>query len=145
MLQVDQAAHAHLEAVLWRDTAFLAGLGVMDYSLLVGLDSQQHRLVIGIIDFIRQVSSTNHCKPDHLPVVSSLACQGIKMCRAMLHTRGRQNGYTKCYRLQQCLHMLCSIPGTNNWRLGSSLPSCLVELEKSQLSSPLSSTAGASG
>ena len=55
-LQVDQAAHAHLEAVLWRDTAFLAGLGVMDYSLLVGLDTQQHRLVIGIIDFIRQVS-----------------------------------------------------------------------------------------
>jgi len=28
---------------------------VMDYSLLVGLDSHTHRLVIGIIDFIRQV------------------------------------------------------------------------------------------
>lgn len=55
VLQVDQAAHAHLEAVLWRDTAFLAGLGVMDYSLLVGLEPQQHRLVVGIIDFIRQV------------------------------------------------------------------------------------------
>ena len=54
-IQVDQAAHANLEAVLWRDTAFLAGLGVMDYSLLVGLDSHTHRLVIGIIDFIRQV------------------------------------------------------------------------------------------
>ena len=27
----------------------------MDYSLLVGLDSHTHRLVIGIIDFIRQV------------------------------------------------------------------------------------------
>ncbi|DBB09234.1 TPA: hypothetical protein ACH3X3_007818 [Trebouxia sp. C0006] len=51
---VDQAAHAKLEAVLWQDTAFLAGLGVMDYSLLVGLDSHTHRLVIGIIDFIRQ-------------------------------------------------------------------------------------------
>ncbi len=54
---MDQAAHANLEAVLWRDTAFLAGLGVMDYSLLVGLDSHTHRLVIGIIDFIRQVST----------------------------------------------------------------------------------------
>ena len=42
--------------MLWRDTAFLAGLGVMDYSLLVGLDSHTHRLVIGIIDFIRQVN-----------------------------------------------------------------------------------------
>ena len=72
--QVDQAAHANLEAVLWRDTAFLAGLGVMDYSLLVGLDSHSHRLVIGIIDFIRQVcpvrlhSSSCQCRPSAIPL-----------------------------------------------------------------------------
>ena len=66
-LQVDQAAHANLEAVLWRDTAFLAGLGVMDYSLLVGLDSHTHRLVIGIIDFIRQVTMPpSVCLHSHL-------------------------------------------------------------------------------
>ena len=40
---------------LWADTAFLAGQGVMDYSLLVGVDSPNGALVVGIIDFLRQV------------------------------------------------------------------------------------------
>ena len=35
--------------------AFLSGLGVMDYSLLVGFDKQGQELVVGVIDFIRQV------------------------------------------------------------------------------------------
>ena len=48
-------AHARLQAALWRDTAFLASLGVMDYSLLVGVDRKNHVLVAGIIDFVRQV------------------------------------------------------------------------------------------
>lgn len=42
-------------AALWADTAWLAGQGVMDYSLLVGLDSPNGALVVGIIDFLRQV------------------------------------------------------------------------------------------
>ena len=40
---------------LWADTAFLAGQGVMDYSLIVGVDSPNGALVVGIIDFLRQV------------------------------------------------------------------------------------------
>lgn len=80
LLQVDQAAHAHLEAVLWRDTAFLAGLGVMDYSLLVGLDSQQHRLVIGIIDFIRQVSFACHPAETTYSRYLSPTCQVVRIC-----------------------------------------------------------------
>ncbi len=43
---------------LWADTAFLAGQGVMDYSLLVGVDSPNGALVVGIIDFLRQVRAT---------------------------------------------------------------------------------------
>jgi hypothetical protein len=43
-----------VQAALWSDTAFLARLGVMDYSLLVGVDSEEQVLVVGIIDFIRQ-------------------------------------------------------------------------------------------
>ena len=43
---------------LWADTAFLAGQGVMDYSLLVGVDSPNGALVVGIIDFLRQVSTS---------------------------------------------------------------------------------------
>ena len=49
---------------LWADTAFLAGQGVMDYSLLVGVDSPNGALVVGIIDFLRQVRclQTGPCK-----------------------------------------------------------------------------------
>ena len=44
-----------LESALAADTAFLASLGVMDYSLLLGVDRQNRQLVVGIIDFVRQV------------------------------------------------------------------------------------------
>jgi hypothetical protein len=37
------------------DTSFLSGLGVMDYSLLVGVDKRSQELVVGVIDYIRQV------------------------------------------------------------------------------------------
>ena len=39
---------------MWKDTSFLAKLGVMDYSLLVGIDEVNGQLVVGIIDYIRQ-------------------------------------------------------------------------------------------
>ena len=55
LLQVNQRSHAQLEKCLWSDTAFLSQLGVMDYSLLVGVDKTTNTLVVGIIDFIRQV------------------------------------------------------------------------------------------
>lgn len=53
---------------LWADTAFLAGQGVMDYSLLVGVDSPNGALVVGIIDFLRQVRriQTDPCFAVHL-------------------------------------------------------------------------------
>jgi hypothetical protein len=35
-LLVEQGLLRSMEHALWRDTSFLAGLGVMDYSLLVG-------------------------------------------------------------------------------------------------------------
>lgn len=54
-MQVKQDVYTLLERALWSDTAFLSGLGVMDYSLLVGVDKSTNTLVVGIIDFIRQV------------------------------------------------------------------------------------------
>eukprot|EP00887_Chlorella_sp_A99_P005551 scaffold1.g5551.t1 len=51
---VGPSAYARLQRALWSDTAFLAGLGVMDYSLLVGVDRRRQELVVGVIDFIRQ-------------------------------------------------------------------------------------------
>lgn len=41
--------------ILLADTGFLAGLGVMDYSLLVGVDKARGELVVGVIDYCRQV------------------------------------------------------------------------------------------
>ncbi|KDD77007.1 phosphatidylinositol-4-phosphate 5-kinase, partial [Helicosporidium sp. ATCC 50920] len=48
-------AFGRLQRAVWSDTGFLSNVGVMDYSLLVGVDKTKHELVIGIIDFIRQV------------------------------------------------------------------------------------------
>ncbi|BDA49325.1 probable 1-phosphatidylinositol-3-phosphate 5-kinase FAB1C [Coccomyxa sp. Obi] len=53
-LLVESSAHAALMKALWADTAFLAGQGVMDYSLIVGVDTPNGALVVGIIDFLRQ-------------------------------------------------------------------------------------------
>eukprot|EP00850_Spirogloea_muscicola_P003685 SM000015S01185 [mRNA] locus=s15:293391:303876:+ [translate_table: standard] len=50
---VGSKAKRLLERAVWNDTAFLAGVHVMDYSLLVGVDEEKQELVIGIIDFVR--------------------------------------------------------------------------------------------
>ncbi|ONK75153.1 uncharacterized protein A4U43_C03F13910 [Asparagus officinalis] len=49
-----------LERAVWNDTAFLASVAVMDYSLLVGVDEVKHELVLGIIDFMRQYTWDKH-------------------------------------------------------------------------------------
>lgn len=41
-----------LGQAVWNDTAFLSSLNVMDYSLLVGIDSEKNELVVGIIGTI---------------------------------------------------------------------------------------------
>lgn len=42
-----------LRSSLWNDTLFLAMMNVMDYSLVIAIDTENHELVVGIIDFIR--------------------------------------------------------------------------------------------
>ncbi|SSD58248.1 related to 1-phosphatidylinositol 3-phosphate 5-kinase FAB1 [Saccharomycodes ludwigii] len=42
-----------LRASLWNDTLFLAKMNVMDYSLVIGIDDENHKLTVGIIDCIR--------------------------------------------------------------------------------------------
>lgn len=53
-LYVSNTAKRHLERAVWNDTTFLNAINVMDYSLLVGVDSQRKELVCGIIDYLRQ-------------------------------------------------------------------------------------------
>ncbi|XP_024395699.1 1-phosphatidylinositol-3-phosphate 5-kinase FAB1B isoform X2 [Physcomitrium patens] len=57
---VSNKAKRLLERAVWNDTAFLAGVHVMDYSLLVGVDEERQELVLGIIDFIRQYTWDKH-------------------------------------------------------------------------------------
>ncbi|XP_011079355.1 1-phosphatidylinositol-3-phosphate 5-kinase FAB1B [Sesamum indicum] len=57
---VGNKAKRLLETAVWNDTAFLASVDVMDYSLLVGVDEEKHELVLGIIDFMRQYTWDKH-------------------------------------------------------------------------------------
>lgn len=57
---VGNKAKRLLERAVWNDTAFLASIYVMDYSLLVGVDEENHELVLGIIDFMRQYTWDKH-------------------------------------------------------------------------------------
>lgn len=52
-LFVRENAKRLLRASLWNDTLFLAKMNVMDYSLVIGIDSESKELVVGIIDCIR--------------------------------------------------------------------------------------------
>ncbi|EPQ60145.1 hypothetical protein GLOTRDRAFT_134891 [Gloeophyllum trabeum ATCC 11539] len=42
-----------LRGALYNDSKFLADINVMDYSLVVGVDSERKELVVGIVDYIR--------------------------------------------------------------------------------------------
>lgn len=53
-LYVSRKAKRILQRAVWNDTTFLNSINVMDYSLLVGVDTQRHELVCGIIDYLRQ-------------------------------------------------------------------------------------------
>ncbi|XP_022718206.1 putative 1-phosphatidylinositol-3-phosphate 5-kinase FAB1D isoform X1 [Durio zibethinus] len=53
-LYVSNKAKRILQRAVWNDTTFLNSINVMDYSLLVGVDTQRRELVCGIIDYLRQ-------------------------------------------------------------------------------------------
>lgn len=49
------------------DTLFLSIVNVVDYSILVGFDENTHEVVVGIIDYMRQVSI-------HYKLFSNVVC-----------------------------------------------------------------------
>ncbi|XP_057798907.1 putative 1-phosphatidylinositol-3-phosphate 5-kinase FAB1D [Salvia miltiorrhiza] len=53
-LYVCRKSKRNLQRAVYNDTNFLNTINVMDYSLLVGVDSQRRELVCGIIDYLRQ-------------------------------------------------------------------------------------------
>ncbi|KAI4352822.1 hypothetical protein L6164_007038 [Bauhinia variegata] len=59
-LYVSNGEKRRLQRAVWNDTTFLNSINVMDYSLLVGVDSQRRELVCGIIDYLRQYTWDKH-------------------------------------------------------------------------------------
>nr|GMD77994.1 putative 1-phosphatidylinositol-3-phosphate 5-kinase FAB1D [Ipomoea batatas] len=53
-LYVSRESKRNLQRAVWNDTGFLNLINVMDYSLLVGVDTERRELVCGIIDYLRQ-------------------------------------------------------------------------------------------
>ncbi|PHU19672.1 putative 1-phosphatidylinositol-3-phosphate 5-kinase FAB1D [Capsicum chinense] len=53
-LYVGMRSKRNLQRAVWNDCGFLNSVNVMDYSLLVGVDTQRRELVCGIIDYLRQ-------------------------------------------------------------------------------------------
>jgi 1-phosphatidylinositol-3-phosphate 5-kinase len=51
---VEENSKTMLQAAIWNDSLFLSSLGVMDYSLVVGVDSVNKQFIVGIIDYIRK-------------------------------------------------------------------------------------------
>ncbi len=51
-----QVSKGKFGLAIWNDSFFLSQVGVMDYSILVGVDERSLQLVVGIIDYIRPYS-----------------------------------------------------------------------------------------
>jgi len=59
-LATRESEKERLTVCIYNDTLFLSKLNVMDYSLLVGVDSHNQRLLVGIIDYVRQYTWDKH-------------------------------------------------------------------------------------
>jgi len=55
-LLLTPAAKARFNVAVRQDTAFLQQLQVVDYSLLIGVDTTTKKLVVGIVDYCREFS-----------------------------------------------------------------------------------------
>mmetsp|Transcript_29482 Transcript_29482/g.76122 ORF Transcript_29482/g.76122 Transcript_29482/m.76122 type:complete len:131 (-) Transcript_29482:927-1319(-) len=52
-LLVEEMNKAQFREAIHNDTLFLKSLNLVDYSLIVGVDSDSRELVVGIIDYLR--------------------------------------------------------------------------------------------
>jgi len=51
---LDEVSRSFLRTAIYNDTTFLASLGFIDYSVLVGIDNLRGEISAGIIDYVRQ-------------------------------------------------------------------------------------------
>ncbi|GAA6009969.1 hypothetical protein JCM11491_005808 [Sporobolomyces phaffii] len=52
-IYVREESQSFIREAIFNDSQFLSDLNVMDYSLVIGVDSSKQELVVGIVDFIR--------------------------------------------------------------------------------------------
>jgi len=97
------------------DSRFLSELGVMDYSLLVGLSEGKGHLVIGIIDYLRQYTWDKQLETyvkssgvlgggSKQPTIISPKLYKERFLRAMMQylVTVRQTDPPELYRSRQC-------------------------------------------
>lgn len=92
---------------LWADTAFLAGQGVMDYSLIVGVDTPNGALVVGIIDFLRQVCI--YLAYDTRLMLCYCGCIAAPISRSLRAAAGVDEEWRACQASCTCLAPACEI------------------------------------
>eukprot|EP01103_Thecamoeba_quadrilineata_P011901 TRINITY_DN2951_c0_g1_i2.p1 TRINITY_DN2951_c0_g1~~TRINITY_DN2951_c0_g1_i2.p1 ORF type:complete len:1587 (+),score=332.98 TRINITY_DN2951_c0_g1_i2:205-4761(+) len=59
-LYLEEQSKTLLSLALYNDSLFLSSQNVMDYSLLVGIDSNSNQLIVGIIDYMRKYTMDKH-------------------------------------------------------------------------------------
>ncbi|KAJ7969722.1 1-phosphatidylinositol-3-phosphate 5-kinase [Quillaja saponaria] len=109
---VSNKAKRLLQRAVWNDTSFLNSINVMDYSLLVGVDSQHRELVCGIIDYLRQYTWDKHLETW---MKSSLVPKNV------LPTVISPKEYKKRFRKFMSTHFL-SVP--DHWCVQASTDPC---------------------
>ena len=68
------------------DTFFLSIISVVDYSILVGFDEDSHEIVVGIIDYMRQVRRRDLCTVQYSTVQYSTVQYSTVQCSAVQYS-----------------------------------------------------------
>ncbi|KAL5560023.1 hypothetical protein UlMin_036234 [Ulmus minor] len=123
-LYVSNESKRILQRAVWNDTTFPNSINVMDYSLLVGVDTQRWELVCGIIDFLRQYTWDKQLETW---VKSSL------VPRHLLPTVISPIEYKRRFRKFMSTHFL-SVP--DHWCLEKSSKECQICSARAGDSSP---------
>ncbi|MCD9646589.1 hypothetical protein HAX54_036569 [Datura stramonium] len=130
-LYVGTRSKRALQRAVWNDCTFLKSINVMDYSLLVGVDSQRHELVCGIIDYLRQYTWDKQ--------LENWVKSSLVIPKNQLPTIVSPKEYYKRFRKFIDTHFL-SVP--DNWCSQKSSNPCKLHRTMSSITSPQSESDG---
>ncbi|XP_060216369.1 putative 1-phosphatidylinositol-3-phosphate 5-kinase FAB1D isoform X2 [Lycium barbarum] len=130
-LYVGTRSKRALQRAVWNDCTFLKSINVMDYSLLVGVDSQRRELVCGIIDYLRQYTWDKQ--------LENWVKSSLVVPKNQLPTIVSPKEYYKRFRKFIDTHFL-SVP--DNWCSQKSSNPCELHRTLSSIASPQSESDG---